>query len=86
MSARQTIDEVLQKFAHQIGLPELHLTDNELSLAFDDHLRFISSFIQKRIRCNWKRKLLDYKLSILIFIVLFWRSITIGQNTNYFSV
>ncbi|MDW2334372.1 exoenzyme S synthesis protein C, partial [Vibrio sp. 1069] len=28
MSARQTIDEVLQKFAHQIGLPELHLTDN----------------------------------------------------------
>ncbi|MDF4667435.1 exoenzyme S synthesis protein C, partial [Vibrio parahaemolyticus] len=26
MSARQTIDEVLQKFAHQIGLPELHLT------------------------------------------------------------
>ncbi|EPJ2793482.1 type III secretion system regulatory chaperone ExsC [Vibrio parahaemolyticus] len=39
MSARQTIDEVLQKFAHQIGLPELHLTDNELSLAFDDHLK-----------------------------------------------
>ncbi|MDW1826075.1 type III secretion system regulatory chaperone ExsC [Vibrio sp. Vb0937] len=39
MSARQTIDEILLKFAHQIGLPALHLTENEVSLAFDDNLR-----------------------------------------------
>ncbi|MCG9578005.1 type III secretion system chaperone [Vibrio tubiashii] len=39
MSARQKIDEVLTQFAHQIGLPELRLTDNELSLAFDDAIR-----------------------------------------------
>ncbi len=28
--------------------------------------------------------MLDYKLSILIFIVLFGVQFTIGQNTNYF--
>lgn len=39
MSACQIVDEVLLKFAHQIGLPELHLTEDELGLAFDDNLR-----------------------------------------------
>lgn len=39
MSARHKIDEVLTQFAHQIGLPELPLVNNELSLAFDDNLR-----------------------------------------------
>ncbi|MEZ8197077.1 type III secretion system chaperone [Vibrio cortegadensis] len=39
MSARQIVDEVFLKLAHQIGLPELHLTENELGLAFDDNVR-----------------------------------------------
>ncbi|WP_045417585.1 CesT family type III secretion system chaperone [Vibrio campbellii] len=39
MSARQIVDEVLLKFAHQIGLPKLQLIEDELGLAFDDNLR-----------------------------------------------
>jgi hypothetical protein len=39
MSAYQLVDDVLLKFAHQVGLPELYLIENELSLAFDDNLR-----------------------------------------------
>ena len=39
MSARQIVDEVLLKFAHQIGLPKLQLIEDELGLAFDDKLR-----------------------------------------------
>lgn len=39
MSARQIVDEVLLKFAHQIGLPKLQLIEDELGLAFDDNLK-----------------------------------------------
>ena len=39
MSARQIVDEVLLKFAHQIGLPKLQLIEGELGLAFDDNLK-----------------------------------------------
>ncbi|MEZ8013916.1 type III secretion system chaperone [Vibrio sp. 10N.222.54.F12] len=39
MSVRQIVDEVLIEFSRRVGLPELHLTEDELGLAFDDKLR-----------------------------------------------
>ncbi|AUI85999.1 exoenzyme S synthesis protein C [Vibrio azureus] len=39
MSACQLVNEIFHTFAQQTGLSGIQLTDNELGLAFDEHLK-----------------------------------------------
>lgn len=87
MSARQTIDEILLKFAHQIGLPALHLTENEVSLAFDDNLRVHIIFHPESTTLQLEAEIVGLQIVNSYFsIALSWPLIITGLSTSYFLV